>query len=78
MSSRYCWTSVRTHTTQALSSVNTAILEEKIKLRGLDDMEDQQLQKEALKIKDALTKWLDGGRHLKKAETDLELAKLVT
>ncbi|RXN06644.1 circadian locomoter output cycles kaput-like protein [Labeo rohita] len=98
--SRLSVTSTGVYLPPELSSVQTAILEEKIKQRQLDSLrqqvaedsladveyqrlqaqakEAQHIQEEALRAKEALSKQLERQRKLQQAETELEVAKLVS
>ncbi|XP_073764218.1 uncharacterized protein [Danio rerio] len=98
--SRRSVTSTGVYLPPELSSVQTAILEEKIKQRQLDSLrqqvaedsladveyqrlqaqakEAQQVQEEALRAKETLSKQLERQRKLQQAETELEVAKLVS
>ncbi len=98
--SRRSITSVGVYVPPELSSVQTAMLEEKIKQRQYDSLrqqveedslidlehqrlqaqakEAQRMQEEALAAKEALLKQLERQRKLQQAETELEVAKLVS
>ncbi len=98
--SRRSITSAGVYVPPELSSVQTAMLEEKIKQRQYDSLrqqveedslidlehqrlqaqakEAQRMQEEALAAKEALLKKLERQRKLQQAETELEVAKLVS
>ncbi|XP_073789840.1 uncharacterized protein [Danio rerio] len=98
--SRRSVTSTGVYLPPELSSVQTAVLEEKIKQRQFDSLqqqvqedsladveyqrlqtqakEAQRIQEEALAAKEALSKHLERQRKLQQAETELEVAKLVS
>ncbi|KAL1273037.1 hypothetical protein QQF64_028899 [Cirrhinus molitorella] len=98
--SRRSVTSTGVYLPPELSSVQTAILEEKIKQRQLDSLrqqvtedsladveyqrlqaqakEAQHIQEEALRAREALSKQIERQRKLQQAETELEVAKLVS
>ncbi|KAI7805208.1 hypothetical protein IRJ41_001894 [Triplophysa rosa] len=86
--SRHSVTSSGVYLPPELSSVQTAALEERIKQRQFDNREYQRLQtqakeaqriqEEALTAKEALSNHLERQRKLQEAETELEVAKLVS